>query len=86
MQDPINKALQNGVIEAGISLSEAQKAQINREAGKNIAEEVILSGYYVQVDDPGASARANRESPIVNLWYSYGGSINKLVVASSALV
>ncbi len=86
MQDPINQALQNGVIEAGISLSEAQKAQVNREAGKNIADEIMLSGYYVQVEDPGANARTNRESPIVNLWYSYGGSINKLVLASSALV
>ncbi len=86
MQDPVNRALKNGVIEPGIVLSETQKAQINREAGKDIASEVYATGYYIQVQDPGAQARVNRESPIVNLWYSYGGSINKLVVASTALV
>ncbi len=86
MQDPVNRALKNGVIEPGIVLSETQKAQINREAGKDIASEVYATGYYIQVQDPGAQARGNRESPTVNLWYSYGGSINKLVVASTALV
>lgn len=86
LQDPINRALKNGVIEPGVVLSESQKAQINREAGLNIAPEVETNGYYAQVIDAGAQVRVTRDSPTVNLWYAYGGSINKLVVASTALV
>ena len=85
-QDPINRALYNGVISSGVVLSESQKAQINREAGLDISIEVEQLGYYLQVLDPGANARINRDSPIVSLWYTDGGSINKLVVASTALV
>lgn len=86
MQDPVNRALKNGVIEAGVTLTESQKSQINREAGISISDEIYATGYYIQVQDPGATARINRDSPTVNLWYTYGGSINKLVVASTALV
>lgn len=86
LQDPINRALKNGVIEAGVVLSESQKAQINREAGLNIAPEVEQLGYYAQVIDAGPQVRTTRDSPTINLWYAYGGSINKLVVASTALV
>lgn len=86
MQDPVNRALNNGVIDPGLNLSELQKSQINREAGLNIVPYVEQDGYYIQVLDPGPNARINRESPIVNLWYAYGGSINRLVVASTAIV
>lgn len=86
MQDPVNRALKNGVIEGGVVLSESQKAQINREAGLNIVPEVEQLGYYIQVVDAGPQVRTTRDSPTVNLWYTYGGSINRLVVASTALV
>lgn len=86
LQDPINRALKSGVIESGVVLSESQKAQINREAGLNIALEVEQLGYYAQVIDAGPQVRTTRDSPTVNLWYAYGGSINRLVVASTALV
>ncbi len=86
IQDTINQALNNNVIEAGISLSESQKTQINREAGKIISSDIEKLGYYVQIVDPSADERVNRQSPTINLWYAYGGSINKLVVSSTALV
>lgn len=86
MQDPINRALRNGVIDPGVTLSELQKAQINREAGMNIATEVNQNGYFVQVLDPQPNVRIKRGSPIVNFWYTYGGSVHRLEVASTAIV
>lgn len=86
MQDPVNRALTNGVIDPGLTLSEAQKAQVNREAGMNIVPTLESTGYFIQVADPAPAIRVTRDSPIVNLWYTYGGSINKLVVASTAVV
>lgn len=86
MTDPVERALQNGVIESGVVLSESQKAELYSEAGMDISMEIFTKGYYLQILDPGPSARINRDSPIINLWYSYGGSINRLEVPISALL
>lgn len=76
--DPINRAKVNGVIDAGVKLSEAQKAQLINEIGQDVADEILTNGYYLQVADPGAQARINRESPLLGLWYTYGGSVHKV--------
>ncbi|MEG2172374.1 MAG: DUF3383 domain-containing protein [Desulfovibrionaceae bacterium] len=86
LQDPINRGLRNGIIDPGVTLSELQKSQINREAGLNIVPEVQQNGFYVQVLDPAPNVRIQRGSPIVNFWYTYGGSIHRLEVASTAIV
>ena len=80
LNDPITRALNNGVIDTGVELSESQKAQLYAEAGEDISTELYTNGYYIQVLDPGAAARVNRDSPIINVWYTYGGSVNRLVV------
>lgn len=86
LTDPINRALNNGVIEAGVNLSASQKAEVANEAGEDISNPLFANGFYVQVLDPGASARVNRESPLINVWYCYGGGVNKLQVPITALV
>lgn len=86
MQDPVKRALTAGIIDTGIVLSEAQKANVNQQAGMNIASQLQISGYFIQIKDPGPAARAARQSPIINLWYTYGGAIQRLVVASQAIV
>ena len=86
MQDPINTALLNGVIDAGVVLSEKQKAELYVEAGQDISETLFTEGYFVQVDDPGSVVRAERGTPIINIWYTYGGSVNKLNVPMTALM
>lgn len=86
MQDPILRGVKSGIIDGGVLLSEAQKAQVMREAGKNIIPQLERDGYYVQVENSSASARVTRDSPTVNFWYTYGGSIHRLVVASTAVV
>lgn len=78
-QDPINAALNVGVIDAGITLSESQKAQILQETGdENAASDIQTKGFYLFVQDPGATARANRESPVMGLYYAYAGSVQRV--------
>ena len=86
LQDPINRALKNGVIDTGVALSESQKAQVMNEAGLDISNELWINGYYIQVEDAGAQVRVTRDSPNVSVWYCYAGSVHRVNVASSALV
>jgi len=84
--DPVNRALRNGTIDAGVTLSESQKAQLIQEAGVDISEELFTNGFVIRIDDPGASVRVNRESPTISLWYTYGGGVNRLEIASTAIL
>jgi hypothetical protein len=86
MQDPINRALNNGTIDAGVVMSESQKAQVIQETGKDLSTELATTGYAVVIEDAGASVRVGRQSPSVSLYYTYGGSINKVDVASTAIL
>ena len=84
--DPINRALRSGVIEPGVTLSEGQKAQLQREAGKDISNQLFSDGYYLKVEDPSPAVRQQRGTPDASLWYTYGGAIHKLEIASTAVV
>lgn len=86
MQDPVNQGLNNGAIETGIDLSEAQKSELFNEAGQDISGDLSINGYFIQVVDPGAPIRARRESPVVNFYYTYGGSVHRIEVASTAIL
>lgn len=86
MMDPINEAKNNAAIEPGVVLSERQKSEVMNEAGLDISNELWTQGYYIQVLDPGSSVRAKRGSPTVSLWYCYGGAIQKIEVASTAIL
>lgn len=86
LQDPINTAILNGCIDAGVVLSEKQKAELYIEAGEDISETLFTEGYFIQVEDPGAVVRAERGTPNINIWYTYGGSVNKLNVPMTALM
>lgn len=85
-QDPINRARKNGVIDPGVTLSEAQKAELIREAGLDITSNLQTDGYYLQVADAGAQVRTTRDTPNVSLWYSYGGSVNRIEMASTLFI
>lgn len=76
--DPITRAKQNGVIQAGVSLSQSQIAQLYNEIGKDVSSQIQTNGYYLMVSDPGASARVNRDSPSIGLWFTYGGAVHRL--------
>ena len=86
LQDPINRAVNNGTIDSGVQMSESQKAQVYNETGKDLSTELFTDGYAVLVEDAGASVRVGRQSPNITVYYTYGGSINHIDVASTAIL
>lgn len=86
LTDPINRALTNGVIDPGVKLSEAQKAQLYQEAGEDISTELYTNGFVIRVTDPAPEVRATRGTPNISVWYTYGGSVNKIEFPLTAVV
>jgi hypothetical protein len=82
LQDPIQQGLNSGIIRRGVTLSNAQKALINAAAGADVSNDLFNQGYYLQILDPGAQVRGQGGSPIINLWYTDGGDIRKITIAS----
>ena len=79
---PISQALNFGTIRTGVTLSAAQISELNQAAGVNAASVVQTSGYYLQILDPGAPARALGQSPIINFWYTDGGDVLQISLSS----
>lgn len=84
--DPINEAINNGSIRAGVNLSSSQKAQIIARVGFDITRELYTDGYYFQVVDADAQTRGNRQSPPINFFYTDGGSIQQITIPSIAIL
>lgn len=82
MMDDINAGLNFGAIRAGVVLSGDQQVQVNNAVGKQIAGVISTRGWYLNIVDPGAAARANRESPNMTFFYADGGSIQQIELAS----
>lgn len=84
-QDPINAAVNFGAIRAGVTLSESQKAQIQNALGIDVSRTIEAQGYYLQIADATAATRSERQSPPITLYYTDGGSIHRLNLASIAV-
>ena len=82
MIDPITSGLTFGSIRAGVTMSASQKAQVNQAAGLDVSGTIEQQGYYLQILDPGAQVRGNRGTPVINFWYTDGGAVQKINVAS----
>jgi len=82
LQDPINQALNFGAIRAGVALSAAQIVAVNASAGKTIDTVLSSRGWYLDIKDPGAAARALRQTPRMTFYYCDGGSIQAITLAS----
>jgi hypothetical protein len=80
--DPIKEALNFGSIRTGIPLSELQKSEINSAVGKRVDDILTNVGWYLQILPASAQTRGNRTSPPMKLWYTDGGSIQQLNLAS----
>ena len=85
-KDIIERALNNGVIDVGVNMSNAQKAELTRLLGADYSQEIYTNGYFLQIVDATASIRQQRKTPSMNLVYTYGGSVHKLVVPATAVV
>lgn len=82
MNDPISQALNNGTIRSGVTLSALQIAQVNQVTGRDVSDIIQQTGYYLQVLDPGAQVRGNRGTPVINFFYTDGGAVHTITVAS----
>lgn len=82
MIDPVNQGLNFGSIRTGVTLSQSQKAQVNQAAGRDVSTIIEQQGFYLQILDPGAQVRGNRGTPVINFWYTDGGAVQKINVAS----
>lgn len=78
-QDPINRCLENGVIDTGLELNESQRVQILNETGdEQVLNDLFSKGYWIGVDMPDAAGRVDREPPVVSVYYAYAGSVQSL--------
>lgn len=82
MNDPITAALNFGSIRTGVLLSAAQIAQVNQVVGQDVSDIIQQTGYYLQIVDPGAQVRGLRGTPVINFFYTDGGAIQRITVAS----
>lgn len=74
----VNRGLNNGYIEPGVTLSASQKSALIEAIGQDVSQTLENTGWYLRVSDPGATARSNRESPICQLYVTYGGAVHKI--------
>lgn len=86
ISDPIREAKNVGVIDEGVKLSDAQKAQIAQEVGEDISDTLFSNGYWFGIEDPAANVRAERGSPTVSLYFAYAGSVQKLEMPVTAVL
>jgi hypothetical protein len=77
---PIAAALNFGAIRVGVTLSSTQVDEVNQLAGAPVAQIISTQGYYLQILDPGPTVRQERKSPIINFWYTDGGSIQQITM------
>lgn len=80
--DPINAGLNFGAIRAGVTLSNAQAAEINSAAGVKISDILQIQGWYLQVLDATPQVRQARTSPPMTFWYMDGESVQQITLNS----
>ncbi len=81
--DPVNAALNAGVIQPGVTLSNSQRAQINTAVGApNAANVVQTQGWFLDIKDASPEQRAARASPPMTLYYTDGGSVQQIELSS----
>lgn len=80
--DPILEAVNFGAIQPGVTLSQAQIAEVNVAAGLKIDGVLSQRGWYLQVKDAIPQVRAARQSPPCTLWYMDGQSVQTINLAS----
>ena len=76
----------NGTIDAGMNLSQAQRAQIAQEVGRDISDELFSKGWFLLIADPAANVRAQRGTPVMTLLYCYAGSVQRVEMPVTAIL
>jgi hypothetical protein len=78
MMDPINAGLNFGAFRQGVPLSSLQAAEVNQEAGMEIAPTLSTQGWFLKIWPATAQIRAARLSPQIKFWYMDGQSVQRL--------
>ncbi|HEY1441407.1 MAG TPA: DUF3383 domain-containing protein [Mycobacterium sp.] len=76
--DVIIQAGNFGVYRSGVTLSQAQAAEVNGQAGANIAPILFAQGWYLKVWDANPQVRAVRGSPPITFWFMDGQSVQRI--------
>lgn len=82
LADPIQKYVNFGAIQPNIPLSASQAQQVNTAAGKKIDGILSTVGWYLQILPASAQVRGLRGSPPMKFWYTDGGSVQSLLLAT----
>lgn len=82
MQGMIDAGENFGAFRKGVDLSPAQIADVNAQAGFNIATTLQNVGYYLLVKPPSAAVRQARGSPPITFFYVDGQSVQQIDLSS----
>jgi hypothetical protein len=82
LADPINAAANFGTIRTGVTLSASQMQELFNSVGFDVSQSVNAAGYYLDIKDAAPSTRVARQSPPMTLYYTDGGSVQALSLAS----
>lgn len=84
LADPIAAGLNFGAYAPG-TISAAQIAEVNADAGANIASTLQTQGYYLQVLNASSTVQAARGSPPCKFFYLDRGSVQAITLSSIAV-
>jgi hypothetical protein len=48
------------------------------EINEDISVELLNNGYWFRISDPTANVRADRQSPVMAMYYTYAGSVQQI--------
>ena len=80
--DTIQAAVDFGAIRPGVTLTNAQAADVNTAAGRKVSDVLQQRGWYTVVADADPTVRAARGSPPVYFFYLDGQSVQRIVLSS----
>ena len=80
--DTISQGITFGGIRTGIDLSSAQISEINNATGLQVGASIIAKGWYLYLPTATAEQRAARIRPGCSFYYTDGGSVQKITLAS----
>lgn len=84
LASPIQAGLNFGAAAPG-TISSTQIAEVNSQAGANIAATLQAQGYYLQVLQQSSPVRSNRGPWEITLWYLDRGSVQSINLSSVAV-
>lgn len=80
--DTINQGITFGGIRTGIDLSSAQISEINNAVGLQVGASIVAKGWYLYLPKATPEQRAARTRPGCSFYYTDGGSVQKITLAS----